>query len=195
MDFACALLGGVLLLPLLALIAIGVKISSPGPIFYGQKRVGRGGKSFVAWKFRSMKCDADRELARHLEANPRLRAEWEKTQKLKNDPRITGFGRLVRKTSLDELPQLWNVLFAEMSLVGPRPIVESEIVKYNDAFQLYARVRPGITGLWQVSGRNLTTYDQRVHLDATYVRNWSPWLDLYVLARTVRVVLFSEGAF
>lgn len=130
-----------------------------------------------------------------LESRPDLKEEWENDQKLKNDPRITRVGRLLRKTSLDELPQLWNVLKGEMSLVGPRPIVAAEIPKYGSTLGLYTRVLPGLTGLWQVSGRNDITYAERVALDTYYVRNWSPWLDVYLIARTVKVVCECRGAY
>ena len=124
-----------------------------------------------------------------------MAGEWQRDQKLKNDPRVTPVGRFLRKTSLDELPQLWNVLKGEMSLVGPRPIVQAEIEKYGQCFRNYARVRPGITGLWQVSGRNNTTYDQRISFDEYYVRNWSVWLDLYILVKTISVVITGYGAY
>lgn len=185
----------VVLLPLFLLIALLIKLSSPGPVFYGHLRVGQGGKQFRAWKFRTMVQNADCVLSYYLEAHPELRVEWERDQKLKKDPRVTPIGRILRKTSLDELPQLWNVLKGEMSLVGPRPIVEGEVSKYGPFFGVYLRVRPGVTGLWQVSGRNETGYEERVNLDAYYVRNWSPWLDFYILARTVWVVLTGKGAY
>jgi Undecaprenyl-phosphate galactose phosphotransferase WbaP len=173
-------------------IALAVKLSS---VFYGQRRIGRGGRDFVAWKFRSMVKDADSILAGYLAAHPELQAEWERDHKLKDDPRVTWIGRLLRRTSLDELPQLWNVMVGEMSLVGPRPIVQEEVPKYGERFSLYQKVRPGLSGLWQVSGRNDTTYGERVALDCYYVRNWSVWLDLVILARTVRVVLLGKGAY
>lgn len=176
-------------------LALAVKLSSPGPAFYGQNRIGRGGREFKAWKFRSMVRDADAQLKTYLEQHPELRAEWERDHKLKDDPRVTWIGRLLRRTSLDELPQLWNILCGDMSLVGPRPIVQDEVVKYGERFALYQKVRPGLSGLWQVSGRNDTTYGERVALDCYYVRNWSVWLDLVVLARTVRVVLLGKGAY
>jgi lipopolysaccharide/colanic/teichoic acid biosynthesis glycosyltransferase len=134
-------------------------------------------------------------LEYYLEQHPELREEWEQDQKLRYDPRVTRIGRFIRKTSLDELPQLWNVILGEMSLVGPRPIVTNEVPKYGPYYELYTIVKPGITGLWQVSGRNNTTYDERVQLDAYYVRNWSPWLDVYLLLKTVRIVLFAKGAY
>jgi Undecaprenyl-phosphate galactose phosphotransferase WbaP len=182
-------------LPLFVLISVAIKLSSPGPIFYGQLRIGRGSRHFRAWKFRTMVAGADRVLRDHLEADPELRQEWEHDHKLKDDPRVTWIGRFLRKTSLDELPQLFNVMVGQMSLVGPRPIVDAEIDKYGETFELYKEVSPGITGLWQVSGRNNTTYQERVDLDSYYVRNWSPWLDLYILMRTIKVVLRREGAY
>jgi lipopolysaccharide/colanic/teichoic acid biosynthesis glycosyltransferase len=142
-----------------------------------------------------MVASADQVLNDYLAANPEMRAEWERDHKLRKDPRITRIGRFLRKTSLDELPQLINVLRGEMSLVGPRPIVDSEIEKYGKSFALYTQVIPGLTGLWQVSGRNETTYQERVELDNYYVRNWSPWLDIYLLARTVKVVVTGYGAY
>jgi lipopolysaccharide/colanic/teichoic acid biosynthesis glycosyltransferase len=130
-----------------------------------------------------------------LASDRELREEWDLNQKLKSDPRVTKIGRWLRKTSLDELPQLFNILVGEMSAVGPRPIVEGEIKRYGDSFGLYKRVVPGLTGLWQISGRNNTSYGERVSLDSYYVWNWSPWMDIYILARTVKVVLFFKGAY
>ncbi|MDX1963152.1 MAG: undecaprenyl-phosphate galactose phosphotransferase WbaP [Pirellulales bacterium] len=195
MDLLLTILAAGLLAPLLATLAILVKYSSPGPIFYGHTRIGRNGKKFKAWKFRSMIPQADQVLRDYLAKNPEARAEYEATQKLRHDPRITRVGNFLRKTSLDELPQLWNVLRGQMSLVGPRPIVDDEVCRYAEEYRHYLRVRPGITGLWQVSGRSLTTYEERVRLDTHYVRNWSPWLDLYILVRTIKTVLLREGAF
>jgi Undecaprenyl-phosphate galactose phosphotransferase WbaP len=180
---------------LVLLFALLIRCDGRGPVFYSQRRLGREGREFKAWKFRTMRPDADQVLAEVLARDPALRAEWEKDRKLRDDPRVTRIGRILRVTSLDELPQLWNVLCGEMSLVGPRPIVQAETAKYGDFYPLYERVRPGITGLWQVSGRNNTTYEERVGLDAYYVRNWSPWLDLWILARTVKTVLLREGAY
>jgi Undecaprenyl-phosphate galactose phosphotransferase WbaP len=195
MDLAAALLGGIVMLPLFFYLAVAVKMSSRGPIVYSHERLGRNGRHFKAWKFRTMFQDADRVLEHYLEDHPELMEEWERDHKLKFDPRVTRIGRFLRKTSLDELPQLWNVIRGDMSLVGPRPIVDAEIVKYGPFYGLYTMVKPGITGLWQVSGRNNTTYDERVQFDAYYVRNWSPWLDLYLLLRTIRIVLFAKGAY
>ena len=142
-----------------------------------------------------MQVNADQLLESALAKDGALREEWLRDRKLRHDPRITRVGRFLRKTSLDELPQLWNVLRGEMSLVGPRPIVEEEVASYGQNFSLYCRVTPGLTGLWQVSGRNNTTYEERVAFDDYYVRNWSIWMDLYILARTFRAVLHADGAY
>lgn len=194
-DLTLTITVGSILLPLFALIALTVKLTSTGPVFFGQRRYGKNGKPFTAWKFRSMVQNADLVLFEYLSKHPSLRQEWERNHKLRKDPRITWIGRLLRQTSLDELPQLWNALKQEMSLVGPRPIVQDEIQRYGEDFLLYQRVPPGITGLWQVSGRNDLSYEQRVSLDSYYVRNWSIWLDLYVLARTIKVVIKGNGAY
>lgn len=196
LDIGLVLLFAPLWVPICLMIACLVRWNSKGPIFFGHKRIGRHGRTFMAWKFRSMVVNANEALERYLEDHPELREEWERDHKLKDDPRIIpGIGHIIRKFSLDELPQIWNVLRGDMSLVGPRPIVDAEIEKYCDVFPLYLKVTPGITGLWQVSGRNNTTYHERITLDAFYVRNWSPWLDLYILARTIKTVLLREGAY
>jgi Undecaprenyl-phosphate galactose phosphotransferase WbaP len=195
MDLAVTIGGGLLASPLLLLICLLVKLGSRGPIFYGQRRIGRHGQTFQAWKFRTMVVNADQVLQQYLDADPVLREEWERDHKLKRDPRVTWIGWWLRVSSLDELPQLWNVLCGQMSLVGPRPIVDAEVEKYADSYRRYLKVVPGITGLWQISGRNNTTYQERVDLDSYYVRNWSPWLDLYILVRTVSVVLLRKGAY
>jgi Undecaprenyl-phosphate galactose phosphotransferase WbaP len=188
-----------LLLPLVTLpillIGLLVRLESPGPIFYGHHRLGRGRRKFRIWKIRTMKTNADELLRNVLAKDGSLREEWLRDRKLRHDPRITRIGRFLRKTSLDELPQLWNVFRGEMSLVGPRPIVEEEVAAYGQNFSLYCRVTPGLTGLWQVSGRNAVSRRDRVRLDSYYVRNWSPWLDLHILARTAGVVLTGEGAY
>jgi Undecaprenyl-phosphate galactose phosphotransferase WbaP len=183
-----------LALPILAVAAL-VRLTSRGPGFYGQMRLGRGGRPFRMWKFRTMYAAADRLLADHLAGSPEARQEWERTHKLRDDPRVTPLGRFLRRLSLDELPQVWNVIRGDMSLVGPRPIVSAEISSYGPAFSLYSRVHPGLTGLWQVSGRNTLPFAERIELDAFYVRNWSVWLDLYILMRTLRAVLTAEGAY
>ncbi|MBW4459572.1 MAG: undecaprenyl-phosphate galactose phosphotransferase WbaP [Nodosilinea sp. WJT8-NPBG4] len=195
LDLVLTLVIGLCLLPILVVIAVLVKLDSPGPVFYGQPRLGQNNTTFVAWKFRSMVPNAGLVLERYLTENPLLREQWERDHKLRYDPRITRVGHFLRRTSLDELPQLWNVLRGEMSLVGPRPIVEEEIVRYADKYSLYTKVLPGLTGLWQVSGRNNVSYDERVNLDAYYVRNWSVWLDIYILLRTVWVVVIGDGAY
>ncbi len=195
LDLTLTLLAAIFVIPLIAIIAMWIKIDSPGPVFYAHQRVGYEGKPFGAWKFRSMVQNADQVLGQYLERNPQLREEWERDHKLRRDPRVTLIGGILRQTSLDELPQLWNVLRGEMSLVGPRPIVTEEISKYGPQFMLYTKVKSGMTGLWQISGRNDTSYDQRVRLDSFYVRNWSVWLDLYILFKTIKVVLFRKGAY
>ena len=182
-------------LPLLIVLALLVKCTSPGPIFFGHTRIGQHGKRFKAWKFRSMYTNADAVLREYLERVASAQEEWDRDHKLRIDPRVTWVGNLFRKTSLDELPQIWNVLKGDMSLVGPRPIVEREIVRYGRVFRLYTAVKPGITGLWQVSGRNDISYDERVQLDQFYVRHWSPWLDVYILARTVITLIRRDGAY
>jgi Undecaprenyl-phosphate galactose phosphotransferase WbaP len=181
--------------PLFLLLYVLIRVTSKGPAFYGHLRIGRRQQPFRAWKFRTMVQNADQVLQAHLAKHPELRAEWEMDQKLRKDPRVTVVGRILRKLSLDELPQVWNVLRGEMSLVGPRPIVTNEIVRYGDRYAFYQKVRPGITGLWQVSGRNNTTYEERTAYDEYYVRNWSAWLDVYILFRTIKAVLFAEGAY
>jgi Undecaprenyl-phosphate galactose phosphotransferase WbaP len=181
--------------PVFLIIAALIKIDSRGSIFYVHKRIGRGGVEFNAWKFRSMRPDAESLLNLYLAENPEMAFEWERNHKLRCDPRTTRVGRLLRRTSLDELPQLWNVLRGEMSLVGPRPIVKEEIHRYGRHFSLYTGVQGGLTGLWQVSGRSSTSYDERVAFDTFYARNWSIWLDLYILFRTIGVLFFHAGAY
>ena len=181
-------------LPFIMLSAFLIKLDSPGPIFYKQRRVGKGGKGFWLWKFRTMVSDADSILEKQLSTNPELLAEWVATRKLKYDPRITRVGRFLRKTSLDEFPQFINVLAGEMSVVGPRPIVKDEIKFYKEGFKLYTQVSPGVSGLWQVSGRSDTSYENRVVLDEYYIRHWSIWMDIHIIIRTIWVVLKRDGA-
>ena len=194
-DVVFVLLGALLVLPVSFLIACWIALDSRGAVFYSQLRIGRNGCLFRAWKFRSMVVHADQVLQQHLQANPALYEEWQRDQKLKDDPRVTSAGKFLRRSSLDELPQLWNVLKGDMSLVGPRPIVENEVERYGTSFETYKRVNGGITGLWQVSGRNDISYHERVELDMFYVRNWSVWLDMCILFRTIAVVLFRKGAY
>jgi lipopolysaccharide/colanic/teichoic acid biosynthesis glycosyltransferase len=196
-DIVFSLLVLILGSPLFLLLAVLVKLSSRGSVFYRQRRIGRGYKGFGCLKFRTMRRDADRVLASMLEADPKLRAEFERDHKLKRDPRITPLGKFLRRSSLDELPQFINVLRGEMSVVGPRPIVWDELRRYGRNMDEVLSVRPGLTGLWQVSGRNNLTYRTRVRLDLTYVRNRSFWLDLGIVLRTIGVVLLpmDRGAY
>lgn len=180
--------------PLLLFLGVLVKLTSRGPVFYYAKRMGIGGKQFRVMKFRTMYVNADKRLADLLEANPALKKQWEEKFKLENDPRVTLFGRFLRKSSLDELPQLINVLRGEMSLIGPRPIVRKEMRYYAENIEILSRVKPGVTGLWQVSGRSNLDYEARVRLDVNYVVNWSIWLDYYILLRTVIEVITGRGA-
>lgn len=191
-------LGALLLLvalsPVMLCVAWSIWRCDGAPVFFGHYRVGRDGRLFRCLKFRSMYRDADRMLQELLKSDPRARAEWERDQKLVNDPRITPMGHILRKTSLDELPQLFNVLRGEMSLVGPRPVTVGELVRYGNSRWHYLSVQPGMTGLWQVSGRNNTTYDERVALDRRYVEARSLGLDISILFKTVKVVLTNDGA-
>lgn len=175
---------------------IGWKVSRDGGSpFYGHVRVGQNGRRFKCYKFRSMILNSQAVLQKLLDTDPAARAEWDKDFKLKNDPRITPIGHFIRKTSLDELPQLWNVLKGDMSLVGPRPVVEAELERYAEDVDYYLMAKPGITGLWQVSGRNDIDYSTRVYLDSWYVKNWSLWYDIAILFKTVGVVFRREGAY
>jgi exopolysaccharide production protein ExoY len=189
-----ALLLIIMLSPVLLALAFMVWRSSGAPVFYGHYRVTRSGRLFRCLKFRSMYPDADRLLDELLASDPAARAEWARDQKLSRDPRITPIGHFLRRSSLDELPQLFNVLAGEMRLVGPRPVTVSELARYGAVRWHYLRVRPGMTGLWQVSGRNNTTYEERVALDRRYVEERSWWLDATILLRTVKVVVLREGA-
>ena len=183
-----------LLAPLMVYLALRIR-QDGGPAIYAHSRVGRGGKTFACFKFRSMVVDASQRLEQMLESDPHLRAQWESEHKLKDDPRISRVGHFLRKTSLDELPQLWNVLRGEMSLVGPRPVVQAELARYRDDVEYFLMVRPGVTGLWQVSGRNDVGYEKRVYLDTWHLKNSSLWHDIAILFKTVRVVLPREGAY
>jgi len=194
-DLVLVIIGGIVVVPLCALIALLIKLDSNGPVVFWHERFGRGGRRFCVLKFRTMVVNGDEVLKRALAQNAALREEWERDQKLRKDPRVTRVGWLLRVTSLDELPQLWNVFVVDMSLVGPRPIVQNEFKKYGSKLSVYMEVTPGITGLWQVSGRNNTTYEQRVNYDCQYVAQQSASLDLAILLRTIKVVLFREGAY
>lgn len=195
LDVIGAGLGGLLLVPLIVLLACLVRLDSRGSVFFRQPRIGRDGRVFQVLKFRTMSVDAEAVLEQFLREHPDLRLEWERDQKLRSDPRVTRLGRWLRRSSLDELPQLWNVFCGEMSLVGPRPIVASEVERYGEWFEMYTRVSPGMAGLWQVSGRNAVGYDERVQMDVSYIRNWSVWLDLVILAKLPAAILSSRGAF
>jgi Undecaprenyl-phosphate galactose phosphotransferase WbaP len=195
MDLFIVGLGGLVILPFLLIIAGLVRLSSRGPVFYGHRRLGLDGKPFNALKFRSMVEDADKKLESLLASDPKLKEEWEASQKLKDDPRITKVGRFLRRTSFDEFPQLLNILKGEMSLVGPRPVTESEIEKYGENYRRVFSVKPGLTGLWQVSGRSDTNYTERVSYDTYYLQSWSVWLDLWILYRTPGAILKGRGAY
>lgn len=195
MDLLISCLGLPVVGLTLCVLGLLVWLESPGPVFFGHRRIGRSNSTFLAWKLRTMHVDSEQLLQETLLRDGALQEEWQCHRKLRCDPRITRLGRFLRKTSLDELPQLWNVLRGEMSLVGPRPIVAEEVAAYGLEFALYCKVTPGITGLWQVSGRNMVSTRDRVRLDSYYVRNWSPWLDLHILARTANVVLTGKGAY
>jgi lipopolysaccharide/colanic/teichoic acid biosynthesis glycosyltransferase len=191
LDYAITIPGLILILPILLILAVAVKLDSPGPILHRRRVMGVNGSQFSAFKFRTMHVNGDEILARR----PDLRAELALTHKLKDDPRITRIGRLLRRTSLDELPQLFNVVRREMSLVGPRMIAPDEMAQYDQWGINLLTVKPGITGLWQVSGRSNITYQQRVQLDMYYIRNWSIWQDLQLLWQTVPAVLKGTGAY
>jgi Undecaprenyl-phosphate galactose phosphotransferase WbaP len=194
-DICAVTLIAPLVLVLGAVIALLLFLDSPGPIFFSHSRIRRGGKYFSMWKFRTMCCNGAEVLERHFDQHPEDRVEWERSWKLRNDPRVSNLGAFLRRTSLDELPQIWNVLVGEMSLVGPRPIVYEEVERYGSDYAFYAAVKPGITGLWQTSGRSSLTYAERVALDRFYVENWSFWFELKILFRTIRSVASSEGAY
>lgn len=187
---------GVLIIGLPVLLWIGARVVGSGfPIFYGHMRIGQKKKPFACYKFRTMAPNADKLLADLLERDPEAKAEWERDFKLKKDPRITKIGHFLRRTSLDELPQLFNVLKGDMSLVGPRPVVLAELERYGSQVEYYLEAKPGITGLWQISGRNDVTYDTRVYLDAWYVKNWSLFNDIVILLRTIKVIFGKSGAY
>ncbi len=184
----------VLAAPLMAMVAILIRASDGGPAIYGHPRIGANGRSFRCYKFRTMVRNGDEILKAHLAACPDSAREWSATRKLRNDPRVTSIGRFLRRSSLDELPQLFNVLSGEMSCVGPRPVVEEELVRYGDNAADYLAARPGMTGLWQISGRSRLGYADRVQLDALYVRRWTLGLDLVILIKTIPAVLRAQDA-
>ena len=193
-DILLALVAILLLAPLLAICLVATFLSSPGPILFRHRRVGFNGKSFDCLKFRTMAADAEERLQRLLDSDQTAAAEWEAKRKLRNDPRVTAIGALLRESSLDELPQLFNVLRGDMSIVGPRPVTPEELVRYEGAIDCYLACRPGITGIWQVSGRSTTTYAKRVELDTFYAQNWSIRLDARLMVSTIPS-LFADGAY
>ncbi|THD78832.1 MAG: exopolysaccharide biosynthesis protein [Phenylobacterium sp.] len=195
MNALLAIVALIFLAPVMLGVALAVFMQDGGPMVFAHRRIGRGGRYFYCLKFRSMAVDAERRLNALLASDPAARAEWEKDHKLRDDPRVTKLGAFLRKSSLDELPQLFNVLRGEMSLVGPRPIVDAEIVKYGRRFDSYCAVKPGITGLWQVSGRNDTTYRTRVALDCVYAKRRNLMLDGMIIAATVPAVLLRKGSY
>jgi Undecaprenyl-phosphate galactose phosphotransferase WbaP len=195
LDVFIVVVGGAVILPFLLIVALLVKLTSKGPVLYGHTRIGKNGKPLKVYKFRTMAVNADAIIERMLASDPAIREEWEQSHKLKNDPRITAFGKFLRRTSIDEFPQLINILKGEMSLVGPRPVVEAEKIKYGDSFDLIFSTLPGLTGVWQVSGRSDTDYFDRVSFDMYYLQSWSIWLDLWILYRTIGVVLSRRGAY
>ena len=194
-DLICTIGGGILILPIIVIVSLLVAVDNKGNVIFAHRRIGKNGLEFPCYKFQTMIPNAQEKLAEYLDANPEAKKEWEETFKLTNDPRVTKLGGFLRKTSLDELPQLWNVIKGDMSLVGPRPIVKKEIERYGQYFREYAMVLPGITGMWQASGRSDTTYEERVAMDTWYVRNWSVWLDIMYLAKTFQAVIFGKGAY
>lgn len=194
LDVVAALALVLLFAPVLLLVALAVKLSSPGPMIFGHLRVGRNGETFRCLKFRTMVCDAEDRLAELLRIDPEARAEWARSHKLKNDPRITTVGNFLRRSSLDELPQLFNVLSGRMSLVGPRPIVLAEAQRYGRYYREYCQVRPGLTGLWQISGRSDVSYRRRIALDVAFIRARDVRLYCWVLIATVPSVLLSRGS-
>lgn len=195
LDILIALSALMFFAPLMVLIAAAIKLTDSGPATFGHSRIGYGGRTFKCLKFRSMVVDAEPRLQALLARDPAARAEWEIDHKLRNDPRVTRLGSLLRKSSLDELPQLLNVLRGEMSIVGPRPIVAAEICRYGRWFRYYKAVRPGITGLWQASGRNDVSYRRRVVMDVLYAKKKSVWLYVYIMLKTVPAVLLREGSY
>lgn len=205
LDIVVGSVAAAVLLPVMLAAAIWIKLDSPGPVFYDQerraknrrkiKRPGDHGRKIRIYKLRTMFTNMDRTLEAYLQTHPAARVEWEATQKLRADPRITRAGRFLRRFSIDEMPQLLNVIRGEMSLVGPRPVMPEQVSLYGKHIEAYSGVRPGMTGLWQVSGRNRTSFQERVRLDVYYIRNWSVWLDIYILLRTVWVVVYRDGAY
>lgn len=195
-DIAFSFAVLLILAPLFILIGLWVKLSSKGPVIYGHERVGRGGTTFKCYKFRTMYVDAEAKLAELLKSDPALKKEWNTYYKLKNDPRVTRIGRLLRKTSLDELPQFWNVLKGDLSVVGPRPVTKEELInEYGPYRSRLLSIRPGVTGPWQVSGRNNLTYADRIKLDMRYINHSSLVWDIKLIFRTIPAMILTRGAY
>lgn len=195
MDVVLVVVSSVVTVPICIVVALLIRLEGRGPIFYMQERIGLNGQKFRIFKFRTMVSDAERQLQDYLKNNADARREWRESQKLRRDPRITRIGRWLRKWSLDELPQVLNVLKGEMSLVGPRPMLENQVSVYGTRIKTYITMRPGLSGMWQVSGRNKTTFEERADFDSYYVTHWSIWLDLYILLRTIWVVARRDGVY
>ena len=194
-DLALSIGGGLCLLPFLLLIALVVGIDNKGSVIFAHRRIGKGGREFKCYKFQTMIPDAQEALEKYLSSNRQAKKEWKENFKLMNDPRVTKLGSFLRRTSLDEIPQLWNVIKGDMSLVGPRPIVAKEIKYYGKNFKEYAMCKPGITGIWQVNGRSDTTYEERVAMDTWYAYNRTNILDLKYLFKTIKIVFLAKGAY
>jgi lipopolysaccharide/colanic/teichoic acid biosynthesis glycosyltransferase len=195
LDLILAVAGLIFLAPLLLTVAVLIKLQDRGPILFQQERLGRAGRVFQCWKFRTMVVDAQARLDDLLERDPEALQEWQRDHKLKDDPRITGLGRFLRKSSIDEIPQLLNIIAGEMSIVGPRPIVRAEIPRYAGRFASYCRVKPGLTGLWQISGRSNTSYRRRVAMDVLYIKRRTLMMDIRIIAFTIPAVLQSRGSY
>jgi len=195
LDVSLSVAGLIFLLPLIVVAAVLIKLQDGGPILFSQNRIGKGGRTFSCLKFRTMVTDAQERLDSLLASDPSAKLAWERDHKLKVDPRVTALGRFLRKTSIDEVPQLFNIILGDMSIVGPRPIVRAEIPRYGPRLQTYCMVKPGLTGLWQVSGRSNTSYRRRVAFDVVYVRQRSILLDLKIIVATVPAVLQSRGSY
>lgn len=194
-DLFGAFAGLLLLSPLIFMVAVAIKLSDRGPVFFGHMRIGRDGRTFHCLKFRTMTTDGDAVLANYFRENPVAKAEWETTRKLKFDPRVTRIGHILRKLSIDELPQLINILRGDMSIVGPRPVVQDELKFYGRSVSFYLRARPGLTGLWQISGRNDVGYQRRVAFDRYYVENWSFFEDIFIILKTIPAVCLARGSY
>lgn len=194
-DFVLLAIAAIPTLLVTLIVSIAIKITSPGPIFYGHKRIGKNGKEIKVWKFRSMVTNSQEILEKILAEDEERRIEWEKDRKFKDDPRITKIGKILRNTSLDELPQLWNILKGDMSFIGPRPVTSDELEKYGKYVDFVLSAKPGLSGMWQISGRSDTGYEERILLDMYYIQNWTIWLDIWIIIKTIWVVIKRKGAY